>query len=172
MVHPVSGKSAFDRRVNGMGQDAIDAIRAIESYDGGTGHLLWVLNKLDVADKHRLLCTAVCAFRLIKLSTFNSPDKQHFAVLTEGGDWHDLTGMPMHPILDQFTELRNPIFPVKVGDELFRDLSDAEMNPYAQFGFEIAFAEPEAAKGELVFPLLPNLAKFVDRVVDEFVRFF
>ena len=37
-----------------MGQDAEDAISAVEPYEGGKGDLLWRLHRLSIVDKHRL----------------------------------------------------------------------------------------------------------------------
>jgi len=46
-----------------MGNAAINAIDTTEPYQGGKGHSLWVLHKLNNIDKHRLLITVGSAYR-------------------------------------------------------------------------------------------------------------
>ena len=46
-------------KVKGLGQDAIDAITAIEPYQGGKGESLWCLHRLSIIDRHRLPLTVI-----------------------------------------------------------------------------------------------------------------
>jgi hypothetical protein len=46
-----------DRKIEGMGNNAIKAIDTIEPYGGGSGEIFWHLHCLDIIDKHRLLIT-------------------------------------------------------------------------------------------------------------------
>ncbi len=50
---------SFRRKVEGMRDTAKDEIRSSEPYKGGKGHYLWVLHKLDIADKHHALLTTI-----------------------------------------------------------------------------------------------------------------
>jgi hypothetical protein len=52
---PAKYVSDAPAKVEGMGQGAIDAIRAIEPYQGGNGEILWHLAAMNNMDKHRLL---------------------------------------------------------------------------------------------------------------------
>jgi hypothetical protein len=50
---------SFSGKVKGMRKAAQDKIRSAEPYKGGKGHDLWVLHKLDIADKHHALLTTI-----------------------------------------------------------------------------------------------------------------
>jgi hypothetical protein len=56
------------------------------------------------------------------------------------------------------------------GAELFRVLaaarSQADMNP--EFGFEIAFGEPEVIEGEPLFPTLPQYVQLIQGILEPF----
>jgi hypothetical protein len=55
---PKKFKSVLWGKVEGMRQDAIDAIRALEPYTGGKGADLWTFHRLNNIDKHRMILTA------------------------------------------------------------------------------------------------------------------
>lgn len=46
-------EASFAAQVEGMSLDSKDKIRSLEPFKDGKGHDLWVLHKLDIADKHR-----------------------------------------------------------------------------------------------------------------------
>jgi hypothetical protein len=50
---------SFRGKVKGMRQTAQDKIRSTEPHKDGKGHDLWVLHKLDIADKHHALLTTI-----------------------------------------------------------------------------------------------------------------
>lgn len=57
-------QSRFAGKVEGMRQDAIEAIQRIKPYKGGDD-TLWRLHRLNIIDKHRLLTAASLAVSLI-----------------------------------------------------------------------------------------------------------
>lgn len=54
------------RKVQGMRQDAIDAINAVKPYKGGND-TLWIIHKLNNIDKHRFVIVVASAFRSVDL---------------------------------------------------------------------------------------------------------
>jgi hypothetical protein len=59
-------ESTFAGQVKGMRDSAKQKIRDTEPYKGGKGRNLWVIHKLDIADKHHTLLTTL--FRLGQIS--------------------------------------------------------------------------------------------------------
>jgi hypothetical protein len=104
------------KKTEGMRQDAIDAIRALEPYDGGKGADLWTLDRLNNIDKHRLITTVWSTLDAVGLA----------------GIFSGIPGLPAHlePMVRSVTEnlFIRPAdrLPLKADDELFIDLPDAE----------------------------------------------
>jgi hypothetical protein len=71
-------------------------------------------------------------------------------------------------VLDFYVRPADKLFPLKVGDELFIDASDAEPVEKMQFVFEVAFGEPQIAEGEPLLETLRELTKLVDSIVPGF----
>lgn len=141
-------ESGFARKVEGMKQDAIDAIRALEPYTGGKGGDLWSLHHLNNIDKHRMIVTVGSAFRSVDIG----------AVMM--ARMEKILGKAM-PALPAFFRPADNMCPLKVGDELFIDAPDAEPNEKVQFTFEVAIREPPVIQGK---PIMETLAQFRDRV--------
>src|SRR5262249_23174019 len=161
---PVKNKPAFDKYVTGMRQDAIDAISAIEPYKRGKGHQLWVLHRLNNIDKHRLLLAVGSLYRSINLGAYLHPGMQNVMALV-GDQWHDLTGIPDHPLLDHRIDVEPRMFPSKAGDVLFTGLPDAEVNSGARFDFDVVINELQIVEGEPLLKTVRDLANLVDDVV-------
>jgi hypothetical protein len=60
-------KNRFDRKIEGMGQEAKDIIRSLNPYKGGNDDL-WLLHRLNNIDKHRTIFTVGFAVRSISTS--------------------------------------------------------------------------------------------------------
>src|SRR5207249_4895115 len=121
-------KADRQRKVQGMLQPAIDAIDAIEPYKGGKGHQLWVLQELNNLSKHRELIAVGSAFRSVDLGGH---------MLREMGK---TLGRAL-PEISAFYGTADRMCPLKVGDELFIDLPDAEPDEKMQFRFDVALNE-------------------------------
>jgi hypothetical protein len=141
-------KSSVSRRIKGMRQDAVDVLNVIEPYKGGKGNELWVIHELNNIDKHRLLVTVGSSFQSVNLGA-------HMAAMFEKSFGKTI------PILDAFVRPADNLCPLKVGDELFIDAVDAEVNEKMTFRFNIALNEPGIIDGK---PLLETVQQFVDLV--------
>ena len=123
--------------VGSLRQDAIEVLRKVAPYKGGKGHDLWVLNRLNNIDKHRLLITVGASY-----GGFDVGQHLYDMMAKEP----QLAGMPI-PKLDYFAEPADKLCPLKVGDELLADLPDADFQNQ-QFRFFVSFNEPGVAEAE------------------------
>ena len=99
-------KAGFDRKVEGMRQDAVDAIAALEPYPSGKGADLWILHRLNNIDKHRLIVTVGSAFRGMDLGAV--------AIEMFNQAFPDIET----PAMSAFFRSADRKFPLKEGDEL------------------------------------------------------
>jgi hypothetical protein len=137
-------QAAFARQVDGMRQDAIDAIKAIKPYKGGND-TLWRLHRLNIIDKHRLLMAAgTCVSRVN--SGFDRGMRKYFL---EGG---------APPEAATIIEDR---FPLKAGDKFTFNVPEADVYHEPQLFLEIAFNEPGVAKAKVVITVLKESLRFV-----------
>jgi hypothetical protein len=148
-------KTRLPRRTKGMRQDAISALSAIEPYKGGKGHEFWVLHELNNIDKHRLLVTVGSTFQGINVAALGPARIER------------LIGSPV-PSADVFLIAADNPGPLKVGNKLFIDAPDAEVNEKMDFRFDIALSEPGVIDGK---PLLETVQHFHDLVSDTVLRF-
>jgi hypothetical protein len=157
---PARYKSARAGKVQGLGQDAIDLIDATEPYEGGVGHQLWVLHKLDNIDKYRRLNMVGVQF---------------------GGLWADpdfVRHMKARAKADPSIVGRSPpgywFRPesrqdaLKVGDELARCPPEVNIEDRTEFTFDVAIDEPGVIRGETAIELVHQLTHLVDGIVDRF----
>ena len=142
-------KTRFDVKVEGMRQEAKDAILALKPYKGGDDNL-WRLHKLNIIDKHQLLITGWATISAID----GIPDI--------GDKWVDekWVGIPDIP------------FPLKQGDQLFVDAPDAEMNKNKKFFLEVAINEPAVAIGYPLALAMRRSLHCVRKVVSSLGLFF
>jgi hypothetical protein len=75
------------------------------------------------------------------------------------------------PDLSAFLRPANNLFPLKVGDELFIDAPDAELNEKMQFRFDVALNEPGVVEGKGILEMLKQVADLVGSTVAEFRPF-
>jgi hypothetical protein len=135
-------------RLRGMRIDAMTTFKVIQPFKGGKDEKLWVLNKLNIIDKHRLLVTVGSAFQSINLGAYMFAQmKKEF-------------GIPI-PKLDAYFKPADNLFPLKAGDELFIDIVDAQESKDLGFRFNIVLNEPGVIDGA---PLLDTLNDFSDLV--------
>jgi hypothetical protein len=153
-------EARLPRKVEGMRQDAINAIRSIEPYKGGKGHEFWVLNELNNIDKHRLIVTIGIALRtrigagLLLADTIRALGIKVQVSEDQIRQMNTMMGL-------QITRHK----PLQTGDKLFVIPSKLihEVKPHENFnfGFEIAFSEPDIAQGR---PVIETLQHFTDLV--------
>ncbi|MGO9530227.1 MAG: hypothetical protein ACLP3B_03515 [Syntrophobacteraceae bacterium] len=155
-------ESKLQRKIKDFRPDAIDVLRSIEPYQGGKGHGLWVLHRLDIVDKHRLLVTVGSSFQSVDLVAHMRPFFEK--MLTESFGSKDLPLLTNFPSV--FFRPADNLFPLKAGDELFIDAADAEVNEKMQFRFNVALNEPGITDGK---PLLETIHHLADLVSNTFL---
>lgn len=143
-------------------QDAVKLFNETEPYQGGAGHNLWLLNKLNNIDKHRRLNVVGVNFggfwthpdviRRLKASAKANP-----AIIA--------TEMPP----GYYFRTMDRSDPLKVGDELFRCPARAKLDAYDEFTFEVAFCEPSVVECQPVLEFLHDTSDLVRNIVDQFV---
>ncbi len=145
-------------------QDAVDALRKLEPYKGGKGHQLWVLNRLNNIDKHRIIITVGSAFRSLNLggSTMRTARRMAeksgiFGPSFKAGDF---------PRVASFFRPADNMCPLKVGDVL--PAIDMEMDEQNDFRFDIALNEPEIVERK---PLIETVQHFADLVSNTVLEF-
>jgi len=147
-------KSGLFRVVEGMRQDAIDAIRAIEPYHGGKGADLWPFHRLNNIDKHRLIVTVLSRFHGVGIAPVLTSTPNISAEFRE---------LMREAAANLFITQVGPVTPLKAGDQLFIDLPDAEEHKDMQFRFEIVVYEPGVIEGK---PIVETVMTFRDRISD------
>ena len=124
-------KAGLLGKVQGMKQDACNAICALEPYQGGQGADLWPFHRLNNIDKHRLIVSVGSALVGVGVS------------------------FPMVQMLPKISiRPANILFPLKAGDEIFVDFPDAEWDENQDFTFQIVIYEPGVIEGK---PLVKTL---------------
>ena len=146
-------------KIQGARQTAIDAIDAIKPYKGGND-LLWMLYRLNNVEKHRLLFTVGSMFQSVNIGAHMQ------ALMQKVWDQPDspFKGKTV-PILDLFLKPADVLFPLKIGDELFIDAPDAEVNEKMQFRFGVALSEPQIVQAQSLMELLIQLTGLVEGTI-------
>src|SRR5487761_562821 len=115
-------RDGLRRQVGAAPQEAVDAIIALEPYRGGKGHQLWMLNELNVIDKHRTLMTVGSVYRSVNVGPRIMRD-----VKTKMNQMLKETskGPVKFPDVNLFLMPKADMsFPLKTGDRVFEDLPD------------------------------------------------
>ena len=150
-------------KVKGARQQAIDAIDATRPYKGGND-LFWVIDKLNVVDKHRLLITAGGRFDSVDIMPSMVELFRQTAVAPEFERLH-LASADAMAGMQVFLRPADHLFPLEPGDKLYIDRPDAEMNEKIQFRVSVAVSEPGIAEPVPLGDLLIAMTRFVDNVV-------
>jgi hypothetical protein len=141
-------------QVKGMAQAAIDAIDVIEPYKSGhtdKSDILWRLHTLNRIDKHRLLITVAARFGAIGIAA----PKQ----------FREFMGVDIPLVM---LEPASRLEPLKVGDELFIDAPDAEVDKDYKFAIEIAINESQVVERKSLVESLQHMADLVDSLISSF----
>jgi len=147
-------ESRRGRKVEGARPETLAAFDALKPYKGGND-LLWALHRLDNIDKHRLVLTITGQFQGINIVRLF--DRQ-FEMLPKDSRPNFGTRV--------FDSPRIKI--MEAGMELFRDRCGAKFDPKLEFGFGIAFNEPEVVKGKSVLETLHQLQNLVENIISAF----
>jgi hypothetical protein len=131
-----------------VGAPAEKLIRRVQPYRGGKGQILWQLDNLDIADKHRRIIPGL--LNVEKITFYVMPPIDGSAV-----------SLPKY----------EPPFPLKDGDEICRvAFFEPNFKSSVHFQLEVAFNEPPIIVAEPVAPTLKQFIYFVHRLVDIFRR--
>jgi hypothetical protein len=140
-------------RTKGIRKDAVDVIRHVEPYGGGNGSDLWTLHSLNNIDKHRLFITVGGSFQSVSLASLirrgSAGPMQHFDA-----------PIGLRPA--------DKLCPLKLNDDLFIDLPDAEEDKELAFGLDIALKELDLIDGEPLIDTMQRLTKSVEEVIPKF----
>jgi len=141
-------ESSFARQVEGMSDAAKDKIRSAEPYKDGKGHNLWVLHKLDIADKHHALVAALCRVGDIK-------------VCFDTGYWH-------YDFAKRRPQFAAPSFgePLEVGQPFF--LCDRGTENKTEITFDITLNHPDLFEPKPIVWAVKYLIDKVDGLIGEF----
>lgn len=139
----------WELRRKGLRSDAITVFNGIQPYKGGKDDKLWVLNELNIRDKHRLLVTVGSAFQSLNLGAYMTAQLSN-----------NQFDIPI-PKLNAYFRPADNLFPLKAGDELFKDVVDAQASKDLDFRFNIVLNEPGVIEGA---PLIDTLNGFSDIV--------
>lgn len=156
----VSGSAAeynsrFQRTKAGLRQDAINAINAVAPYMGGAGEYYCHLAQLNNVDKHRLLLTIWGIF-------------EAHTMLPSQREWvAEFHGKAPSELRHSFMAKRPRIYPLQIGSELLT-VAEGEVEEDMQFMINIAFAEPDIAKGNPVIETLHEMAAMIRRQIFDF----
>ena len=136
----------------GISEAALDVLYGLKPYKGGND-ALWLLHKLDIVDKHRLLLSVASAYQQFVIDLGPSVSKMTGQA--------DVPKIPLSLLPEERYSLAVDVslFASPLGDETHDDL---------EFTIEVALDEPEVATGEPLVPALRQLAGFVDEVFDLF----
>jgi hypothetical protein len=138
-------KSECARKVKGISPPIVDALFAVEAYKGGKGQQLWSLNELNNLSKHRELMTV--AVRIADLEV--------------GADGASFPGIAP----------KDPLCPLKVGDELFRRAPDDKVHQDIGFTVDVAIHEPQIAETKSVVETLHHFLNLVHAIVQQFTAY-
>jgi hypothetical protein len=142
----LSGHERRARFFNQVGPAAEKLIRRVQPYRGGKGHILWQLDKLDIADKHRRIIPSL--LNVSKITFYVMPP-------TDGST----ISLPKY----------EPPFPLKDGDEICRiGFFEPHFDASVHFALEIAFNEPPIIVAKPVAITLKQFIYFVHRIIDIF----
>jgi hypothetical protein len=140
-------KARFNGKIEGMRQEAINAIWDIHPYQGGD-NTLWRLHRLNRIDKHNMLITAWGA--VTGVNSFPAMGDQWV-----GNQWAGVPGVP---------------FPLKQDDKFFLDAPDVD--EYTNLFLEVAFNEPGVAEGYPVLLALRQMFRRVNKITGDLIRRF
>ena len=152
-VQNFSKKATLPRYVGGAPENAIDTVERLQPYHGGDNQALFVIHKLDVLDKHRMIIPVGSAYRSVSLGL---PKQFIEQVAAMGGSIPEGFGTHSWRPAD-------PQFPMKDGATLLTVKAAAredEGDKNQKFSFDVAFGEGQVVDGQPVVPTLEQLVQF------------
>jgi hypothetical protein len=156
---PKKYKSGAARKVEGMGQIAIQKIDALHPYKGRNNEL-WTLHRLDIIDKHRLIL-AMATGRFAESTTPSERNK-----LVEAWRARNSTPPPANLLKGIIPKIATPRI-LKTGDELKR-IPSSEVDEDVKFFFDVTLHEPGTTEGANFYFLFELMRSEVSRILNDF----
>ena len=147
------------RKMKGAGKTAKEAVKGLKPYQSGNLDL-WVLHKLDITDKHKILITAVASHFGLDLSGITS---RKITVIMTQPDGTEI----VVPAADKPLQAVAPVC-LEDGDIIFGPIDPFEDEDEIGIGFAIAVREPGVVDCEPILLLGHKLIDLVERIVDSF----
>ncbi len=162
---PAKFSAAISGQIKGARPDIVKALTAIEAYDGGRGHQLWVLKELNNVDKHRLLLRVATGRRPLDMGDITramAPRaiRRKFAALGK------LYFTPNGPT----RTMPHVLYSLNKGDKLFSFPTKAKLYKKVDFPIEIAFDEPQIGEGDTAIKTVQDISKLVANLIDQLGR--
>jgi hypothetical protein len=145
-------------KVKGLREGAIEKINLLYPYKAGN-HNLWLLHRLNIVDKHRLLLT-VCHRPLGHTLT---PSEESEFIRKRGGNLGDA-------LKYEVSYLKGRAVPLHAGDDL-RTIPLSEVNENIGFMFSVAISEAGLAEGAPLDMLLTFLSMEVSQVINDLANY-
>jgi hypothetical protein len=157
---PVWGKKAgFEKgrpgRAKGISEQALDVLYGLKPYKGGND-ALWLLHRLDIVDKHRLLLAVISSAQGIVVDLVAPLER----LLGKPPD--EVSGSRKLAIKAAEPTLLVP------GATVFTQSPGSEEHHDTEITVAIALGEPEVPLGDSVVVTLNQLSSFVREVIDLF----
>jgi|SRR5215813_10035776 len=145
-------------KVEGMTDDAKKAVAETEPYYGGKGHIFWLLNQLDIADKHHTLVTSDIRPLSMNMDFARFPIRARYPGMNQG-------------FVLRYARFGNFTFPgfrtsAKAGDVIISYESKTYKD--VQPTFDIAFSEPQVIEGKSVLITLQYAIDAIDNLLPKF----
>ena len=155
-------KSDPFRPVKSFRDEIVDVFRKVNPCKTGN-HLLWVLHRLDIVDKHRRILTST----LVHHSVFVRDALRQLLVNTGDSELLPLIELPPPFLTSTRTGKR-----AQVGDVLFvGQPGDEEVNKKLKFTFDISFAEPGIIEGKSIVATIDEMVILVEGIISSFEPF-
>jgi hypothetical protein len=148
----------------GVSKEALDILYALKPYKGGNDSL-WLLHKLDIVDKYRLVLAVAAAHQSVILD-MDTAIRKHIEFTRP--EEIEAALRPVEPIEINVADRET----VKVGTVLLVTDPGSESQNNAEFKIQIALNEPEVRQGEPLVPTLHELSRFVGETLDLFKPLF
>jgi hypothetical protein len=146
------------RRLKGARPEVIAAVVSMQPYEGGVGHRLWTLHRVDITDKH--VSHIIAAFDQRSVIWDVGGMFRHLSRQT-GSEW--LSDTPSWDIA-----LKSEPIPLTAGAELFRAPPEWFTPDYRlRFAFELRFRNPEPVRG---LPVLTAMREWRQITVETIER--
>lgn len=152
-------ESARPRNAKGISEAALEILYGLKPYKGGND-ALWLLHKLDIVDKHRLVLAVAAAHQSVILDLDTAMRKHIEFTRPEA---MEAALPPIEPIEINVADRET----IRIGTVLLETNGEIGSEDNPEFKVQIALNEAGVRRGALV-PTLHKLSRFVGETLDLF----